>query len=235
MTVARAAIMAALSSVRDPELDRPITELGFVSHIALQNPGRVRVSLRLPTFFCAPNFAWLMVADARDAVAAVPGVSAAEVVLLDHFASASINEGVAASSSFASSFGASPIDPSLAELRLTFDRKAHLAAQERLARALLAAGVAASSLASLPLAGAASAAPAATAAVVRRRERLGVESAWAFCDDRGRPLDPDRMPGWLRFARTVRVSLDGNADFCQGLLDTRYGPVRTGGRNGRRC
>ncbi len=30
--------------------------------------------LRLPTYFCAPNFAFLMVADAYDAVSAVPGV-----------------------------------------------------------------------------------------------------------------------------------------------------------------
>jgi hypothetical protein len=26
----------------------------------------------------------------------------------------------------------------------------------------------------------------------------------------------------LRFARTVRVSIDGNAHFCRGLLTTRY-------------
>ena len=33
----------------------------------------VTVGLRLPTFFCAPNFSFLMVADAYDAVSAVPG------------------------------------------------------------------------------------------------------------------------------------------------------------------
>jgi metal-sulfur cluster biosynthetic enzyme len=223
------AVLEALNSVRDPELDRPITDLGFVSQIKIKNPSGVRVELRLPTYFCAPNFAWLMVADARDAVAAIPGTGPVEIVLLDHFASAEINAGVAGATPFEAAFDASPAltDPGLASLRATFERKAHLAAQERLARALVADGVAASSLASLPLAVASSTAPAAAAGVKRRRDRLGIVSSWAFCDDRGEPLDAHRMPGWLRFARTVRVSIEGNAGFCQGLLDTRYGLTRS--------
>ena len=81
-------VFGALSSVRDPELDRPITDLGFVSQIKIQNPFSVRVELRLPTYFCAPNFAWLMMADARDAVVAIPGTGPVSIVLLDHFAAA---------------------------------------------------------------------------------------------------------------------------------------------------
>lgn len=227
MTVAPSSVLAALGSVRDPELDRPITELGFVAHIAIRSPSGVRVELRLPTYFCAPNFAWLMVADARDAVAAVPGAGPVEMVLLDHFAAREITEGVAAGSSFAAALDGSETDPSLASLRATFERKAHVAAQERLARALVAAGLPAASLPSLPLAEASSAAPSEAAGVVRRRERLGIGSRWAFCDDRGDPLDPEGMPRWLRFARTVRVSIEGNAGFCRGLLDTRYGLTRS--------
>jgi metal-sulfur cluster biosynthetic enzyme len=217
-------VTAALSSVRDPELDRPITDLGFVFRINVEGPSGVRVELRLPTYFCAPNFAWLMVADARDAVASVPGVRWVEVVLLDHFVSSEINEGVAAATSYASTFDGETADPSLAALRTTFERKAHLAASERLARALVAGGVPPAALPTLSLASAASSAPGAADGVVRRRERLGIVSSWAFCDDRGDPLDASRMPGWLRFARTVRVSIEGNAGFCQGLLETRYGP-----------
>jgi metal-sulfur cluster biosynthetic enzyme len=205
-------VMTALSSVRDPELDRPITDLDFVARIKIENPSGVRVELRLPTYFCAPNFAWLMVADARDAVSSLAGAGLVEVVLLDHFASAEIN----AAASY-------PFGPgSLGSLRTTFLRKAHVAAQERLARALVASGVPAAALSSMALASVAGV-PAA-AGVVRCRERLGLVSEWAFCDDRGDPLDEERMPRWLRFARTVRVSLEGNAGFCQGLLRTRYGP-----------
>jgi metal-sulfur cluster biosynthetic enzyme len=212
---------SALDRVRDPELDRPVTDLGFVAEIKIVDPASVRVSLRLPTYFCAPNFAWLMVADARDALAEV--FEHVEVVLLEHFVSDEINAGVAASSSYAATLSSSSAeDPELAELRAVFERKAHVAAQERLARAVARAG----DLRTMTLAAAAEIAPEAAAAVARRRDRLGLESPWALCDDRGRQLTEEGMPAWLRFAQTVRVSIDGNAGFCRGLLETRYGLSR---------
>ena len=76
----------ALETVRDPELDEPITSLGFVASCTVSADGDAQVRLRLPTYFCAPNFAYLMVADAYDAVSALPGVRRTEVVLEDHFA-----------------------------------------------------------------------------------------------------------------------------------------------------
>ncbi len=74
-TTVVSAALAALTTVRDPELDEPITTLGFVASCAVSCDGRAVVRLRLPTYFCAPNFAFLMVADAYDAVTAVPGVT----------------------------------------------------------------------------------------------------------------------------------------------------------------
>lgn len=219
----RDAAWSALGQVRDPELDEPITDLGFVASLQIKTDATVRAELRLPTYFCAPNFAWLMVADARDALAGVPGVARAEVVLLEHFVSAEINAGVAAVSDFAATFASDGDgdDPDLVELRTTFERKAHVAAQERLARTLASAGV--EDLRTLTLERAAEVAPGAAAAVARRRQRLGLSSRFAICDDDGAPLTEERLPGWLRFARTVRVSIDGNAGFCRGLLETRYG------------
>ena len=61
---------------------------------------------------------------------------------------------------------------SVAALRSAFERKAHLAAQERLARALVTAGLPAAELADVSVKAAASAAPEATEGVMRRRERL---------------------------------------------------------------
>ena len=55
------AVNAALAAVLDPELDRPITDLGFVRAVSVGADGSVEARLRLPTYFCAPNFAWLMV------------------------------------------------------------------------------------------------------------------------------------------------------------------------------
>src|SRR5258708_13090371 len=90
-----ARVLAALDAVRDPELDEPITSLGFVAACTVSAEGDAQVRLRLPTYFCAPNFAFLMVADAYDAASAVPGVLRAEGVLEDHFPSAPINAGAA--------------------------------------------------------------------------------------------------------------------------------------------
>jgi metal-sulfur cluster biosynthetic enzyme len=52
MTVDEARVLGALSGVRDPELDEPITELGFVSDLEVEDEA-VYIRLRLPTYFCA--------------------------------------------------------------------------------------------------------------------------------------------------------------------------------------
>jgi len=40
--------------------------------------------------------------------------------------------------------------------------------------------------------------------------------------DDGHPLPDEAVPMRLRFARSVRISMEGNAHFCRGLLATRY-------------
>jgi hypothetical protein len=42
-------------------------------------------------------------------------------------------------------------------------------------------------------------------------------------DDDGHPLSAEAVPMRLRFARSLRISMEGNAHFCRGLLATRYG------------
>ena len=79
--------------MRDLELDEPVTELGFVASCRVSPTGEAHLRLRLPTYFCALNFAFLMVADAHDAVDAVPGISGTRVTLVDHFAATEINRG----------------------------------------------------------------------------------------------------------------------------------------------
>src|ERR1700685_988122 len=114
---------AVLETVRDPELDEPITSLGFVAACTVSADGGAQVRLRLPTYFCAPNFASLMVAAARDAVSALDGIGSAEIVLEDHFAADSINSGVAARAGFARSFDGEAVGE-LHELRAGFLRNA---------------------------------------------------------------------------------------------------------------
>ena len=56
-TVGSRTLLEALGEVRDPELDEPITALGFVASAEVSDDGEAEVHLRLPTYFCAPNFA----------------------------------------------------------------------------------------------------------------------------------------------------------------------------------
>ena len=134
----RKEVLGALSGVRDPELDEPITNLEFVSELRIEG-GAAFLRLRLPTYFCAPNFAYLMVADAREALLSVPGVERARVVLDDHHASDEINSGVNAEAGFDGTFanddtGGAGLDG----LRAIFRRKSFVSRQEQLCRALLA-------------------------------------------------------------------------------------------------
>ncbi|WP_219418294.1 iron-sulfur cluster assembly protein [Pseudonocardia nigra] len=219
------AVRRALGTVRDPELDESITDLKFVQECAVAGD-EVSVVLRLPTYFCAPNFAYLMVADAADAVRAVPGVRAARVTLADHFASDEINAGVAAGDGFSASFpGLAEEDAvDLADLRATFQRKAHAAAQELVADGLLRAGrtlddLLATTLAQVPE-------TPALERLRRRRADLGLPagpSAPLLLDADGTPMRAEGLPLKLRLARTTRVSIEGNGIFCRGLLATRYG------------
>jgi len=217
----RERVRRSLDAVRDPELDEPITDLGFVQEVRVEG-GHVLVRLRLPTYFCAPNFAYLMVADARDAVRRLSDVETFEIRLDDHFASEEINAGVAAEAGFAGSFPQQTTSE-LDELRATFRRKAHTACLERACQRLLAEGwevedLPRAHLADLPESDERS-------SLVRRRHDLDLpvdERARVFVDDDGNPIAPEQAPVRLRFARAVRVSIDGNAGWCRGLLRTRY-------------
>lgn len=218
-----AAVLAALGTVRDPELDEPVTSLGFVASCTVSADGVADVHLRLPTYFCAPNFAFLMVADAYEAVSGVAGVQRTEIVLEDHFASDAINGGVAARAGFVSTFG-DLADSELDSLRTDFIRKAVLAGTDRVCRPLLAAGSTGEELAELTLG---DAPPSPDRERLRaRRAELGLPS------DDGSPLLVDPVTGeavgvaalplHLRKARLTRVGAEANSGICRGMLRDRY-------------
>ncbi len=219
----QAQVLAALDAVRDPELDEPVTELGFVSACSVSAEGDAAVRLRLPTYFCAPNFAFLMVADAYDAVSGVVGVRQTEVVLEDHFASEAINRGVAARAGFAESFeglAAGELDT----LRADFVRKAVLAGTDRVCRPLLTAGRTPEELAGLRLG---DVPPSADLDRLRcRRAELGLPSddASALLVDvtTGEAVPSDALAGHLARARLSRVNTEANGSMCRGMLSHRY-------------
>jgi len=221
-TVASAA-WTALATVRDPELDEPVTTLGFVSSCTVSADGRAQVRLRLPTYFCAPNFAFLMVADAYDAVAAVPGVAAVEVALDDHFASDAINAGVAARAGFVASFDGEAVDE-LDDLRATFIRKAVLAGTDLVCRPLVAGGVTPAELAGLTL-GDVPSSPELTR-LRQRRADLGLpadDSGFLLLDPAtGERVAEGSVPLHLRKASLTRTGIEANTSICSGMLKARY-------------
>jgi metal-sulfur cluster biosynthetic enzyme len=220
-------ILSALGRVRDPELDEPITSLGFVTSCAISAAGHAQVRLRLPTYFCAPNFAFLMVADAYDAVSALEGVRSTEVVLEDHFAADVINGGVAAHAGFARSFDGEAVGE-LHELRTDFLRKAVIAGTDLVCGPLVSAGVDPAALARLTLG---EVPPSRDVDRLRqRRAELGLpvgDDAPLLIDPAtGVPVSEDALPLHLRRARTTRISTEANASICRGMLRQRY---ETGG------
>ena len=218
----RDSVWNALGTVLDPELDEPITDLDFVASCTVSGDGAAVVHLRLPTFFCAPNFSFLMVADAYDAVSAVDGVTRAEIVLDDHHASAEINGGVAAHAGFVETF-AGEADAELAELRRYFLEKAVVAGQDRVARPLVDAGVGPAELAGLTL-GSVPESPA-LARLRRRRGALGLpdgDAARLLIHPDGSPVTEAQVPLHLRRARLTRLGMETNGEFCRSFLKTRY-------------
>lgn len=221
--VMTASVMTALDTVRDPELDESVTRLGFVASCTVSGDGVANVHLRLPTYFCAPNFAFLMVADAFEAVSGVPGVSRAEIVLDDHFASDQINGGVAARSGFVDSFG-DLAESELDSLRNDFIRKAVLAGTDRVCRPLLAAGRTSDDLAAMTLGDVPPSSD--RDRLQARRAELGLpsgdESPLLVDAVTGAAIGVAALPLHLRKARLTRVSTEANGGICRGMLRDRY-------------
>ncbi len=220
----RERVIDALAEVYDPELDEPITRLGFVSSCEVSPGGDVEVVLRLPTPQCAPNFAFLMAADARAVVRRLPEVREVTIRLEDHYTGDEINAAIGRGDGFAGAFPGETADDELASLRELFLRKALVGRESRLCEALLLGGatpeeVAAHRLGDLPDV------PDARRCVELRR-LLGLESdpgSPAFVLPSGEPVSAAELTRWLRTARLVRMSLEVNGGICRSLLRVRHG------------
>jgi metal-sulfur cluster biosynthetic enzyme len=219
---ARTRVLEALSEVHDPELDEPITSLGFVTACEVSPDGDVEILLRLPTPQCAPNFAYLMAADARNVVRRLQGVGRVAVRLEDHYTGEEINAAVARGDGFAGAFPGETDDDRLDALRQLFQRKALVARQARLCEAMLAGDATpedvtrrrVSDLPDVPD----------TRRCVELRGQLGIgcdAESPAFVHANGEAVAADELALWLRKARLVRASLDVNGGICRSLLQIR--------------
>jgi metal-sulfur cluster biosynthetic enzyme len=206
----RAQVFEALGTVYDPELDEPITTLGFVGSCVVSAEDEVHVRLRLPTPQCAPNFAFLMAADARTAVRRLPEVRDVTVVLEDHYTGREINAAVNRDEGFEEAFPGETAGD-LDALRALFQRKALLARQSRLL------SESATTLGELT-------GPDAERCRALRRA-LGIDAsddAPAFVTGDGTPVAASDMR-FRRMASLTALSLETNGGMCRDLLRARYG------------
>ena len=219
-------VLEALRDVIDPELDESLVDLGFVESVSVDDD-HVDIALRLPTFWCAPNFAYLMAHDARRAALRVPGVRHVNVSLKDHMYADEITTGVSCGESFAGVFGEQADGDDIDGLRALFHGKAFGMRQEQFVRFLFDAGLSAETIVGLRV-GDVERLPRGAAALARvyleRRRRVGLEnSTYLVTDLEGTAIAASDLETHLQRTRRQRISMTFNALMCKGLLATRYG------------
>jgi metal-sulfur cluster biosynthetic enzyme len=210
----RRRVLEALGTVYDPELDEPITALGFVGSCVVTADGDVDVRLRLPTPQCAPNFAFLMTADARAAVRRLPDVRDVTVVLEDHYTGAEINTAIGRGAGFADAFPGETTGE-LDALRELFQRKALVAREGRLLATI--DDPATTRLGELS-------GPDAERCRALRRA-LGMDAgdeAPAFVTGEGVAVRAGEVARFRRIAGLTALSLEANGGLCRDLLRIRY-------------
>ena len=217
-------VLDALSAVYDPELDEPITRLRFVSAVQETGNGEVDVLLRLPTPQCAPNFAFLMGADARRAVASVDGVRRATIRFEDHYTGEEINLALRGGAGFTGAFPGETDDDDLEALRAIFTRKALIGRQATVCERMLAEGCSEQAVLGATVSELPDIPEARRALELRARLGLpaGPESP-AFVEPGGTPVGAGGLRRWLRGAQLVRLSLEANGGICRDLLHARHG------------
>jgi metal-sulfur cluster biosynthetic enzyme len=236
-------IRSVLEPVTDPELDRSIVTLGYIDDIHIEdseNTTHVHVAVTLPTAWCSPAFAWMMTADARDAVEALTSVDNCTIELREHMHKTEVNHGVNNRLSFAEAFP--DAEDGITALRSTLDEKAVISRQYGAVESLLDAGLTLEQIARLErsdlnqdaaedriavdVPGAAFTVVASAAEIDRylaKARSLGyfADSDRLFRTPDGDPIAPDNAELIHRRARLAQVNMDGQGGVCDALHQAR--------------
>jgi metal-sulfur cluster biosynthetic enzyme len=224
----QAQVWACLHGVTDPELDESVVDLNFIARVDVDSMNCVHIEFRLPTYWCAANFSFLMADDMRRAVSALDWVEGVSVVLGEHMYADKINEGLAKGLSFQETFGAEA-DGSLDDLRQTFLVKAFQRRQVALLNHLAGAGHPPETIVTLTLEelGRLPVDRDGEKLVQRYLERRAVvglveADALAFVDAAGLRLEADGFATYVSRLRRVGVNAEFNGALCRGLLSVRF-------------
>ncbi len=219
-----------LATVVDPELDESVTDMKFISRVDVDASDCVHIDFRLPTYWCAANFAFLMADDMRTALRTLPWVKDTNIVLGEHMYADKINHGVANGLSFQATFG-DEADGNLDDVRRTFLVKAFQRRQEALIKHLMSNEASAEDISTLTMGELETHSAAANGEgqklIVRYKERRAVVGPYshetlAFVTTGGQPLEPGSLPGYMLALRRVRANAEFNGALCRGLLEARF-------------
>ncbi len=229
-------IWEALDSVTDPELDEPITEMGFVELVEVTNAKSVRVEFRLPTYWCSPNFAFLMAIGIKQAVVALRWVHDVTVHLNDHCFDNKVNEGVNSGRAYSDVFSEYCDGADLDEVTRKFDGKAFEKRQEAVLLALRESGLSDRGIVSMTLQDLLSCEFEGEAAqqapryldLLRSSGLAAQNTDRAFVTWAGQPVAPEALGEHLGRLRSTRINMEFNGALCRGLAKTRYKEVEIG-------
>ena len=217
-----------LETVVDPELDESVTDMGFISNIDVDEKNCVHIGFRLPTYWCAANFAFMMADDMRTAVRALPWVQDTDIVLGEHMYADAINRGVKEGLSFQDTFG-DEANGNLDDVRRTFLVKAFQRRQEALINHFLKAGNSAEAIVTSSIDSLSTLANDDEGAKLTARylERRGVIEAFtgtspAFIAADGKAIPASELTSYLAGLRRIRANAEFNGALCRGLLAVRF-------------
>lgn len=224
-------VWARLDRVMDPELDEPITDMGFVEAVSLTATSEVTVVFRLPTYWCSPNFAFLMAEDIKREVEDLLWVDRAIVRLEDHMAAEEMNAAVNSGGSFADAFTELRGNEDLSALREKFDRKAFQRRQEVVIKALIAADLPVGTVLSMDLSTLQEVVfddDEATRQTGRYLDLLQAKALallpgdLAILDYEGTAITEDGFKAYMDLLRSVRINMEFSGSLCRGLKRSRY-------------
>ena len=224
-----AEVRAAISSVRDPEIDETVAALDFIVDVRIDD-GAVEIALRLPTFWCPANFVYLMAGEMRAAVRALHWVRSFRMQLVDHFAADEINRGITEGLEFADVFpGQARGD--LSVLRRTFAEKAFLMRQGELISFMTRQGSSGAFLLQTRIDeferladGQGGRLRELWDAYLEKRAEIGLPmaaDAVALTDAEGIAIPVDGLTDHMRELRKVTTSARANGEMCRILMASR--------------
>lgn len=220
-----------LERVMDPELDESVVSMGFVEKAEIKADNSVKLEFRLPTYWCSPNFVFLMLDDIRREIGCLSWRPKYQISLLDHVMGDEINAALAAGENFDDIVGKLAPDADILGLRKIFSLKAFHRRQESMLLALFALRMEEQEIVEL------SAADLARLVVdhrdletnfgrysdaFKRRFPHKQEQEPVFLTWEGDLLSTDTLQTYLKKLRSVRINMEFSGALCRGLKQSRY-------------